>query len=69
MDQLKCVRGRERMELATAAGGLLDVLAFFDVDAGFLICARGDCGCSHSFLEKLERNGEVHGKGKGIIDV
>jgi hypothetical protein len=38
------------MKLAAAAGGLLDVLAFFDVDAGFLICAGGDCGCSHSFL-------------------
>ena len=39
-------------ELATAATGLLDVLSFFDVDAGFLACAGGDCGCSHSFLEK-----------------
>jgi hypothetical protein len=39
------------MKLATAAGGLLDVLAFFDVDAGFLVCAGGDCGCSHSFLQ------------------
>ena len=57
------------MELATAAGGLLDVLAFFDVDAGFLICAGGDCGCSHSFLQKLGRKGEVYGKGKGIIEV
>jgi len=39
-------------ELATAGAGLLDVLSFFDVDAGFLACSGGDCGCSHSFLEK-----------------
>lgn len=44
MDGLKCVWERGRMELATAAGGLLDVLALFDVDAGFLICAGGNCG-------------------------
>jgi len=40
-------------ELATAGAGLLDVLSFFDVDAGFLACSGGDCGCPHSFLEKV----------------
>jgi hypothetical protein len=47
------MRLAEGWKLTTAAVGLLDVLSFFDVDAGFLACSGGDCRCSHSFLKNL----------------